>query len=102
MEALSSPGLVANGDEVEAPGRRRRASLAARAAFEQRRELLRRTLEHRADERAHHVAQERVGRDLELERVAAPVPAADSTVRTKTLVLRLGRREGAEVVLAER
>ena len=64
-----------------APSARRRS--AARPASSAR-ELVGLALEHRPDERAHHVAQERVGRDLELESVAAVVPARVSTMRTKT------------------
>src|SRR5690242_12575709 len=66
--------VVADLNQIQAPRRRCRAGLAALAPFQQRGELLGRALEHGADERPHHVAQERVGRDLELERRAAAVP----------------------------
>ena len=78
----------------------------ARRALEQARERLRRPLsggrlQHRADERAHHVPQERIGLDAEHELVAAPLPARRQHLAAEDLVLGLGRREGAEVVLAE-
>src|SRR5690349_11054223 len=60
--------------EIEGVGRRRRAGFAAGTGVEQRRDRAGVHLDHRAYERADHVAQEAVGRDLELERVAAPVP----------------------------
>ena len=47
-----------------------------------------------------HVPQERVRRDLELQVVAAPHPARVLDVPDEDVVLRLGGREGAEVVLA--
>ena len=59
-------------------------------------------LEHRPDERPHHVAQERVGRDREVELVAAALPRRRADLATEHLVLRLRRRERREVVLAER
>src|SRR5205823_3162689 len=51
-------------DEVEAPRRRRRPRLGARAAREERPELVGPELEHRPHERAHHVAEVAVGGDL--------------------------------------
>ena len=45
---------------------------ASRAALQEARELLRRLRDHGADEGSHHVTQERVRRDLELEVVAGP------------------------------
>jgi hypothetical protein len=47
------------------------------------------------------VAQEAVGSDLELERVAATVPGRREDGSAEDPVLRLRGREGAEVVLAE-
>src|SRR5437764_6450226 len=61
--------LVVDALEIEAPRRRCRAGFAARTAFQQRRNLLGRQFDHRPDERPHHVAQEAVGGDLELERL---------------------------------
>ena len=65
------------------------------------RQFLRRVLEHRSDERPHHVAQERVCRDLEFQRVAAPVPGRGLDRAGEDLVRRLRRRERTEVVPAE-
>ena len=56
--------------------------------------------EHRPDERPHHVAQERVGGDLELEQRSALAPAGGEDVTPEDRVLGVGRGEGAEVVLA--
>jgi hypothetical protein len=47
------------------------------------------------------VAEEAVGGDLELEDVAAPVPRGRVDVPHEDAVLRLGRRERAEVVLSQ-
>ena len=73
--------IVALGQYVDA--RRGRGPRAARscpasargAPSSSARELVRLALEHRADERPHHVPQERVGGDLEARGVAALVPA---------------------------
>ena len=77
------------------------AGLLARAPLEQLCDLLRPPLEHRPDERPHHVPEKAVGGDLELERLAAAVPGGGLDHAHEDLVLGLGRREGAEVVLAE-
>ena len=58
-------------------------------------------LEHRPDERAHHVAEEAVGGDLEVEVVAAADPLGALDGAHEDLVPGLRRRERAEVVLAE-
>ena len=97
MQRLSSR----RASEVEAPGRRRRAGVRPRATVEQPRDLLRPPVEHRADERPHHVPEERVGGDLEVEVLAALVPGRGEDTPQEDVVLRLRRREGAEVVLAE-
>ena len=86
--------------------RRRDARRGARRALEQAREglgraLAGRGLQHRADQRAHHVAQERVGLDAEHELVAATLPVRRQHDAAEDLVLGLRGREGAEVVLAE-
>ncbi len=47
------------------------------------------------------MSQEAVGGDLELERIAAPVPLGAEDVAHEDLVLRLRRRERPEVVLAD-
>ena len=47
------------------------------------------------------MTQERVGRDLELDSVSALVPARVLDDAHERVVLRLGRREGAEVVVAD-
>ena len=54
--------------------RRGRAGCIARGAFQQDGQLLRGFLQHRADEGSHHVAQEAVRGDLELESVATVEP----------------------------
>ena len=91
---------ILDGDEIEAPGRRRLSRLGARAAGEQRCERARAELDRRADERPHHVAEERVGRDLEVDVVAAPDPLGALHRANEGLVARSGRGERAEVVLA--
>ena len=81
--------------------RRGRAGLAPLPAVEQRRELAAR--EHRPDERAHHVAQERVGGDLEREHVVVDLDPARRLDRAhERPVQRVGRRERAKVVLRRR
>src|SRR6266550_741873 len=92
---------VTDTDEVQAPRRRRRPCLRAVAPFEQACQLLGRPLEHRPDQRADHVPQEAVGGQLELERVAAPVPDRALDSAREDPVLRLGRRERPEIVPAE-
>src|SRR5204862_3077428 len=67
--------VVADADEVERVRRRGGAAARPRRAVEQLDEVVRVALEHRPDEGAHHVAQERVRGDLELDGVAALVPA---------------------------
>src|SRR4051812_15239762 len=101
MRLATARSLVADRDQVEPPGRGGRPGLVARASFEQLRELFRRTLEHRADQGPCHVSQERIGRDLELKGLAATVPGAGLDCADEDLVMRLGRRECAEIVLAE-
>src|SRR5262249_30740137 len=92
---------VLDADEVQTVRRRRLAGLAAFVAIQEAREVLRiGPLDHRPDERAHHVAQERVGGDLEVEMVAALDPGRRPDDANEDLVLRLRRRERAEVVLA--
>src|SRR5579859_379859 len=88
---------VLDADQVEAV---RRGGLARRAAglpFEERGKIM--AVEHRADERPHHVTQERVRGDLEVEVVAAFVPLRGLDHADENIVLRLRRRECAEVVL---
>src|SRR5512133_2221584 len=92
---------VTDTDEVQAPRRRRRPCLCAIAPLEQACQLLGRALEHRPNQRADHVPQEAVGGQLELERVAAPVPDRALDSAPEDPVLRLGRRESPEIVLAE-
>jgi hypothetical protein len=93
---------VLNALEVETPRRRCAACVDARATTgEQLRNLLRPTLDHGPDEGPHHVSQEAVGLDLELERVTVPVPRGPLDHADERLVTCLGGREGAEVVLAE-
>src|SRR3954451_11054823 len=87
--------------EVERVRRRGRPCFAPRPSSQEWRELLGRHLHHRADERADHVAEETVGRDLELERVAAAVPLRTQDVAREPLVLRLPRRKSEKVVPAE-
>ena len=71
------------------------------ATLEQPRDVVGLPLEHRADERPHHVAKEGVGGDLEVEVIASLVPGRRENTPDEHVVLRLGGREGAEVVLAE-
>src|SRR2546423_1917929 len=73
----------------------------ARAALEERRDPLRWQLDHRPDERSHHVAQEAVGGDLEVEVLAAAVPRCGRDLADEDAMLRLRRRERREIVLAE-
>ena len=86
--------------EIQAPRRRRRPALEARPALEQVRDPLRANLQHRADERAHHVPEERVGGDREVEVVAVALPRRLPDDPHEHLVLALGGREGRELVLA--
>ncbi len=92
---------VVHSFEVQAPRRGSRAGFVARAACQKRRNAVRRQLDHRPDQCPHHVAQEAVGGDLELERIAAALPLGTKDGALEDLVLRLRRRERAEVVLAE-
>ncbi len=75
---------------------RDRPSSSTRDALSRRRP----GLEHRSDERPHHVAEEAVRGDREVEPVAVVFPARREHVAQKHVVLGLGRREGTEVVLA--
>ena len=86
--------------EVQAPRRGRHARLGTRAPLEQLRDRLRR-LEQRPDQRAHHVTQERVGGHGEVQLVATPFPSGGADLTPEDLVLRLGRGERREVVLAD-
>src|SRR5512132_1999527 len=87
--------------QVEAPRGSRHARIISRAALEQPSDRIR-PLEHRADEGSHHVTQERVRRDRELEAVSGLRPSGLANVPPEHLVLRLGRREGSEVVLSRK
>src|SRR3990170_8265744 len=87
--------------QVEPPRRRGRARLRAGPALEQAGEVGRLPLEHRANERPHHVTEEAVGRDRQRQHVAVALPGARGDNANEDLVLRLGRREGPEVVLAD-
>src|SRR6476620_1697409 len=97
-----APESTSVGDalQVETPRRRRRPGLLARAPGQQALDVFRRLLDHRPDERPHHVTQDAIGRNLELERLVAPVPRRRLHHAHEDLVLRLRRREGTEVVLA--
>ena len=77
------PRSVVDVLEVEPPGRRGRPAVGTRSAFEER-AIRRARLEHRADERPHHVTQERVGGDREVEVVVAAFPGGRPTSRRKT------------------
>src|SRR5439155_21441527 len=77
-----------------------RSTVSAGAALEEWSDPLRRRLEHRPDEGPHHVPEEAVRRDLELERVFAPMPLGLHDRPRENVVLRLRGREGPEVVLA--
>ena len=56
-------------------------------------------LEHRPDERSHHVTEEAVRGDGEDQALAVALPCRREHCPGETLVLGLGRRERAEVVL---
>src|SRR5437763_7757551 len=84
---------VLDGDEVKAVRRRGLAGLVARAAVEEASEVLGVAVEHRAHQRSHHVAEERVGGDLEVEAVAAVVPRRGLDDAGEDVVLCLRRRE---------
>ena len=101
LAGLLVTDLVLDGDQVEAPRRRGRASLRAWASGEQLRDLRRLPFDHRPDERAHHVAEEAVGGDLELERIASEVPGGILDLALEDRVLGLGRRERPEIVLSQ-
>ena len=80
--------------------------LAARAALQQRGERLEAApaagdLEHRADQDAVHVAQERVGRDPEAQQVALGLPARRRHRALEVHVAGARRRERGEVVPAD-
>ena len=73
------------------------ARFAAGAAGQERGQVV--ALQHRADQGADHVAQERVGRDLEGDDVLVELDPTRARDRARERpVLRLGRRERAEVV----
>ena len=60
-----------------------------------------RAVEHRPHQHAHHVAQEGVGGDVELEPVAVAAPLRGEHGAVEVDVLGLGRRERREVVGAD-
>src|SRR5688500_16700548 len=88
--------------EVQPTGRRRHPGLCPRTALEELPDTLGADLEHRPDERAHHVPQERVGRNGEVKLVPAPFPRGRADLPAEDLVLGFRRRERREVVLAEK
>src|SRR5918992_1262035 len=103
-----SKTFTARGDSVgprskeKAWGRRRPPRLAARPSLEESLKPLRAdAVEHRSHQDAHHGAHERVGLDHEGEHVVALVyPLRPHHVALEAHVVRLGRREGREVVSA--
>src|SRR5579872_5152911 len=97
---IQRAGSVLDLHEVEPVRGCGRAGLMPLAAVEERRDLLRLELEHGADERPHHVTQVAVGRDLEVEMVAATDPVGALDRAREDGVLRVARRERAEVVPA--
>ncbi len=58
-------------------------------------------LEHRPDERSHHVPEEAVRGDGEVQALAVALPCRREHRPGEDLVLGLGRRERAEVVLSQ-
>src|SRR5437868_15078936 len=90
--------LVRDRDEVEPPRRGRLARVRAVRTLEQRRQVD--AVEHRPDERPHHVTQVAAGGDLELEVIAVPDPFRRLDGADEDVVLRLGRCECTEIVLA--
>src|SRR5215207_9292039 len=84
--------------------RRGRPGLGARAAREQLREAVRsHPLEHRPDQHPDHVAHKSVGLDPEREHVLGLLdPPGAQHVAAEAHVVRLGGREGGEVVSAEK
>src|SRR5437763_2286119 len=93
------PSIVGNAREVQTVRRRCASRFGPRPPVEQRREFD--VVDHRPDERAHHVPQERVGRDLEQQHVAVDDPARVFDGAYERFVLRLRTRERTEVVLAD-
>ena len=57
-------------------------------------------LEHRPDKRSHHVPEEAVRGDGEVQALAVALPCRCEHGPRKDLVLGLGRRERAKVMLA--
>ena len=86
--------------EVEPPRGRSRAAVRARPALEEPCEPFRSRLEHRPDERSHHVPEEGVGRHREVQVISALLPCGCADLAAEDLVLRLRRGERREVVLA--
>ena len=79
---------------------RRGAGLAPRAPAQQRCDSP--ACQHRAHQRAHHVTEERVRRDLERHDVLVDLePARALDDAREALVLGVGRGECTEVVLAD-
>src|SRR5436305_1626448 len=91
--------VVAHADEVEAPRRRRLAGGVPPRAVEERSDVD--AVDHRSDERSHHVTQERVRGHLEREHVALVHPPRSPDDADEDLVVRPRRREGAKVMLAD-
>src|SRR6266516_599629 len=90
---------VLDGEEVEPPRRRGRACLGPGAPCEERADVVGAELDHRPDERAHHVAQEAVGRDLEVEMLVAADPLGALDDAHEHVIAGRRRRERAKVVL---
>src|SRR5688572_19930823 len=96
MRSIVPRASVLDALEVEPPRRRRLAGLAAWTASEQRREIP--AFEHRADEDPAHVAEEAHRLDREVQLVAVILPGGREHRPLEERVLRLGGREGGEVV----
>ena len=92
--------LVVHALEVEAPRRRGRCPRRRATRPSSSGASSPASLEHRPDERPHHVPQEAVGRDLKSSSSPCPSQTAREHGAGEDAVLRLGRRERAEVVLA--
>src|SRR4051812_33565481 len=96
------PPSVFDRFQIEAVGRRCVTRLFPGATVEQPGELLRACAQHRADERAHHVAHEGIRLDPEGEHLAGLLhPLGPQHVPLEADVVGLGRGERGEVVRAE-
>src|SRR6266508_1834413 len=95
----SACSSISNPCKVKPARRSRLTGLVTRAALEQGRKVD--AVDHRSDERSHHVPEKRVGGDLEHEQIVLLDPPCTLHGPHEHPVLRLGKREGAKVMLAD-